>query len=98
MHIFLHIYKVLFILFSYKNLYFIGIYARGPQAHLIRGVVEQNYIFHVMDYALCLSESKKNICQAEGLIKKKFINNAVCIQYNMSLFVTALLISVNILI
>ncbi|XP_065640705.1 alkaline phosphatase, tissue-nonspecific isozyme isoform X6 [Hydra vulgaris] len=46
----------------------VGIYARGPQAHLVSGVVEQNYIFHVMDYALCLTEEKKYICKQEGLI------------------------------
>ena len=32
----------------------VGIYASGPQAYLFGGVVEQNYIFHVMDYALGL--------------------------------------------
>jgi alkaline phosphatase len=30
----------------------VAIYARGPQAHLLRGVVEQNVIFHVMAEAL----------------------------------------------
>lgn len=30
----------------------VAIYARGPSAHLIRGVVEQNYIFHVMYHAI----------------------------------------------
>lgn len=29
----------------------VAIYARGPQAHLLNGVVEQNYIFHLVDYA-----------------------------------------------
>ncbi|XP_002159471.2 alkaline phosphatase isoform X1 [Hydra vulgaris] len=49
----------------------VGIYARGPQAHLISGVVEQNYIFHVMDYALCLTKEKKTMCEEEGLINPK---------------------------
>ncbi|XP_066925295.1 alkaline phosphatase-like [Clytia hemisphaerica] len=53
----------------------VGIYSQGPQAHLLRGVVEQNVIFHVMDYALCLSESKKSICRTEGLISGR--NNSV---------------------
>ena len=26
----------------------VAIYARGPMAHLVRGTVEQNYIFHVL--------------------------------------------------
>jgi len=30
----------------------VAIYAVGPMAHLFRGVKEQNYIFHVMRYAL----------------------------------------------
>lgn len=29
----------------------VAVYAQGPWAHLIDGVVEQNYIFHVMQYA-----------------------------------------------
>ena len=32
----------------------VGIYASGPKAYLIGGVVEQNYIFHVMEHALDL--------------------------------------------
>ncbi len=32
----------------------VAIYARGPHAYLFDGVVEQNYIFHVMDGALRL--------------------------------------------
>lgn len=35
----------------------VAIYAKGPQAYLFDGVVEQNYIFHVIDGALRL-ESK----------------------------------------
>ena len=34
----------------------VAIYARGPQAHLVRGVLEQNVIFHVMAEALGLQE------------------------------------------
>ena len=34
----------------------VAIYASGPQAHLIGGVVEQNYIFHVIEYALDLHQ------------------------------------------
>ncbi|XP_048578225.1 alkaline phosphatase isoform X2 [Nematostella vectensis] len=40
----------------------VGIYADGPGAYLMHGVVEQNYIFHVMDHALCLSDSKQGTC------------------------------------
>ena len=34
----------------------LGIYAIGPWAHLFQGTVEQNYIFHVMDFASKISE------------------------------------------
>jgi len=34
----------------------VAIYARGPQAHLIRGVLEQNVIFHVMAEALGMQD------------------------------------------
>ncbi len=30
----------------------VAIFAKGPWAHLVDGVVEQNYIFHVMNYAV----------------------------------------------
>ena len=34
----------------------LGIYAIGPWSHLFRGTVEENYTFHVMDYASGISE------------------------------------------
>ncbi len=34
----------------------VAVYARGPQAHLIRGVIEQHVIFHVMAEALGMTE------------------------------------------
>ena len=40
-----------------------GVFADGPGAYLFHGVVEQQYVFHVMDYALCLSESKQKSCE-----------------------------------
>ena len=30
----------------------VAVYAKGPFAHLLDGVVEQNYIFHVMNHAV----------------------------------------------
>ncbi|CAH3023820.1 unnamed protein product [Porites evermanni] len=41
----------------------VGVFADGPGAYLFHGVVEQQYVFHVMDYALCLSESKQKSCE-----------------------------------
>ncbi|EDY82603.1 alkaline phosphatase family protein, putative [Verrucomicrobiia bacterium DG1235] len=34
----------------------VGIWASGPYAHLLRGTVEQNVIFHLMDFAFGFSE------------------------------------------
>ncbi|HWP95149.1 MAG TPA: alkaline phosphatase [Gammaproteobacteria bacterium] len=34
----------------------VAVYAGGPMAHLVRGVLEQNAIYHVMAYALGLDE------------------------------------------
>lgn len=32
----------------------VGLFAIGPRAHIVRGTIEQNVIFHIMDYALDL--------------------------------------------
>lgn len=37
----------------------VAIYARGPWAHLIHGVHEQHYIYHVMSLASCVGTQKK---------------------------------------
>lgn len=34
----------------------VAVFARGPQAYLFQGVVEQNYLYHVMNEALTLSK------------------------------------------
>lgn len=34
----------------------VAIFARGPQAYLFQGVIEQNYIYHVMNEALSLAK------------------------------------------
>ena len=47
----------------YFFFFFAGVFADGPGAYLFHGVVEQQYVFHVMDYALCLSESKQKSCE-----------------------------------
>ena len=37
----------------------LGIYAIGPWAHLFQGTVEENYTFHVMNYASKIGERLK---------------------------------------
>lgn len=32
----------------------VAVFARGPQAHLVHGVQEQNFVAHVMAFAACL--------------------------------------------
>ncbi|OWF43155.1 Alkaline phosphatase, tissue-nonspecific isozyme [Mizuhopecten yessoensis] len=38
----------------------VGIYARGPMAHLLHGVQEQHYVAHVMQYAACVGDFKED--------------------------------------
>lgn len=47
----------------------VGIYAIGPWSHLFQNTVEQNYIFHVMDYATKISE--RAVASAAGQPVKK---------------------------
>ncbi|KAK2570594.1 Alkaline phosphatase [Acropora cervicornis] len=54
----------------------VGIFADGPGAYLFHGVVEQQYIFHVLDHALCLSQSKQNSCYRQGDRRQVDINSA----------------------
>lgn len=35
-----------------------AVFAKGPMAHLLHGVHEQNYIPHVMAYAACIGENQ----------------------------------------
>lgn len=39
----------------------VGIYARGPGAHLVNGTLEQNMIFHIMNYAGGLTKAADKI-------------------------------------
>ena len=41
----------------------LGIYAIGPWSHLFQGTVEENYTFHVMDFASKISERAKAVSQ-----------------------------------
>jgi alkaline phosphatase len=41
----------------------VGIFARGPMAHLYHGSHEQNYVAHVIRYALCVGEYAGGNCR-----------------------------------
>ena len=45
----------------------VGIFARGPMAHLFTGVLEQNKIAHVMAYASCVGDYSNATDCAAGL-------------------------------
>ncbi|NXG78969.1 PPBT protein, partial [Baryphthengus martii] len=44
----------------------VAIFARGPMAHLLHGVHEQNYIPHAMAYAACIGSNRGHCNNAAG--------------------------------
>lgn len=38
----------------------VAVFAKGPMAHLLHGVHEQNYIPHVMAYAGCIGQNREH--------------------------------------
>uniref|UniRef100_A0A8D3DLE1 Alkaline phosphatase n=1 Tax=Scophthalmus maximus TaxID=52904 RepID=A0A8D3DLE1_SCOMX len=43
----------------------VAVFAKGPLAHLLHGVHEQNYIPHVMAYAACIGQNREH-CMSSG--------------------------------
>uniref|UniRef100_A0A7N5ZRJ3 Alkaline phosphatase n=1 Tax=Anabas testudineus TaxID=64144 RepID=A0A7N5ZRJ3_ANATE len=43
----------------------VAVFAKGPLAHLLHGVHEQNYIPHVMAYAACIGQNREH-CTTNG--------------------------------
>ncbi|XP_035652715.1 alkaline phosphatase-like [Oncorhynchus keta] len=43
----------------------VAVFAKGPMAHLLHGVHEQNYIPHVMAYAACIGQNRDH-CMSSG--------------------------------
>lgn len=41
----------------------VAVFAKGPMAHLLHGVHEQNYIPHVMAYASCIGQNRRHCLQ-----------------------------------
>ncbi|XP_075881135.1 alkaline phosphatase, tissue-nonspecific isozyme [Nelusetta ayraudi] len=41
----------------------VAVFAKGPMAHLLHGVHEQNYIPHVMAYASCIGQNRQHCLQ-----------------------------------
>lgn len=44
----------------------VAVFAKGPLAHLLHGVHEQNYIPHVMAYAACIGQNKDHCSPSSG--------------------------------
>ncbi|KAI1892496.1 hypothetical protein AGOR_G00134200 [Albula goreensis] len=44
----------------------VAIFSKGPMAHLLHGVKEQNYIPHVMAYAACIGQNTRHCLSAES--------------------------------
>ncbi len=49
----------------------VPIYASGPWAHLFQGVVDQQYIFHVMNHAGRIKQRAETAMRAGGLKRKR---------------------------
>lgn len=44
----------------------VAVFAKGPLAHLLHGVHEQNYIPHVMAYAGCIGQNREHCLAHDG--------------------------------
>lgn len=44
----------------------VAVFAKGPLAHLLHGVHEQNYIPHVMAYAACIGQNRQHCLSKSG--------------------------------
>uniref|UniRef100_A0A8C3A7D1 Alkaline phosphatase n=1 Tax=Cyclopterus lumpus TaxID=8103 RepID=A0A8C3A7D1_CYCLU len=44
----------------------VAVFAKGPLAHLLHGVHEQNYIPHVMAYAACIGQNREHCFTSSG--------------------------------
>ncbi|XP_039861810.1 alkaline phosphatase, tissue-nonspecific isozyme [Simochromis diagramma] len=44
----------------------VAVFAKGPLAHLLHGVHEQNYIPHVMAYAACIGQNREHCMSPNG--------------------------------
>nr|AAN31766.1 alkaline phosphatase [Xenopus laevis] len=44
----------------------VAVFAKGPMAHLLHGVHEQNYIPHVMAYASCIGQNQDHCTSGKG--------------------------------
>lgn len=49
----------------------VAIFSKGPMAHLLHGVQEQNYIPHVMAYAACIGQNQGHCGSKSGSVSQR---------------------------
>ncbi|XP_015230834.1 PREDICTED: alkaline phosphatase, tissue-nonspecific isozyme isoform X2 [Cyprinodon variegatus] len=55
----------------------VAVFAKGPLAHLLHGVHEQNYIPHVMAYAACIGQNKDHCYSKDGAVGLKPVFSSI---------------------
>ncbi len=55
----------------------VAVFAKGPLAHLLHGVHEQNYIPHVMAYAGCIGQNKEHCLSRNGAVGLQPVLSAI---------------------
>ena len=55
----------------------VAVFAKGPLAHLLHGVHEQNYIPHVMAYAACIGQNRDHCMSTGGAVSLRPVLSSV---------------------
>lgn len=56
----------------------VAVFAKGPMAHLLHGVYEQNYIPHAMAYASCIGENREH-CSGRSPALRPVLSSAAAL-------------------
>uniref|UniRef100_A0AAQ4P3R4 Alkaline phosphatase n=1 Tax=Gasterosteus aculeatus aculeatus TaxID=481459 RepID=A0AAQ4P3R4_GASAC len=56
----------------------VAVFAKGPMAHLLHGVYEQNYIPHAMAYASCIGENREH-CSGRSAALRPVLSSAAAL-------------------
>lgn len=62
----------------------VAVFAKGPMAHLLHGVHEQNYIPHVMAYAACIGQNKDHCMLGNGAENVRPLIASVVVLFTVS--------------
>uniref|UniRef100_A0A8C3A3S6 Alkaline phosphatase n=1 Tax=Cyclopterus lumpus TaxID=8103 RepID=A0A8C3A3S6_CYCLU len=61
----------------------VAVFAKGPLAHLLHGVHEQNYIPHVMAYAACIGQNREHCFTSSGSASPEFCADLPLVVLNL---------------